>query len=137
MQSFTFGDVVKDRFTPGDGQLWHEVSYDGGETWSEMVGHAMPGPFTSESHLERAHKGYYFSADTMRFFRGRVLALVGGRLLVDSISGPWGEGPRSYRVSLWDDNGDQVARLREFSTAKAAHAFAHKVAGACLVKVPA
>ena len=125
---------MRARFVLSSGAISHARSWDAGATWDAETVLAMPGPFHDASDLASGNKRagfHYFCADSMRFFRARILGLVAGRLLVDSISGPWGEGPRSYRVSVWDDSARESERLGEFSSSAAAWRFARNVAKSC------
>lgn len=61
-----------------------------------------PGPFYSLDEIRREHRrrgGYYFEADTGRFFRARYAPEVyAGCMFVDSVRAPG--MPREYRVKI-------------------------------------
>lgn len=59
---------------------------------------------------------HYFSPDTMRFFKGRVMSTVfpipGGAVFVTSERGPGME--RRYTIRTISDDGENVATIGEF-----------------------
>lgn len=71
--------------------------------------------------------GLYFSKDTMRFFKTRVLDGVhGGRYFVTSEKGP--SGVRAYTVRKADDDGtiSTVGEFQAYSTASEARTAARQ-----------
>jgi hypothetical protein len=65
---------------------------------------------------------YWFSTDTMRFFRTRILGvLVAGRYFVTSERGPDGIRRYSVREALPDGSIETVGDFGEWSTAGKAH----------------
>lgn len=69
----------------------------------------------------RASGGYFFSSDTMRFFRSRVLAgVIGGCLFITS-ERSHRDAPRRYTVRIAYANGDvESLDARDFPTASQA-----------------
>jgi hypothetical protein len=72
---------------------------------------------------------YFFSPDTLRFFRSRVSnrthCRADGRVyFVTSESGPFGRGTRAYTVRYTDDGGASIeteGAFQAFSSSRAAH----------------
>lgn len=93
----------------------------------------FPGPCPDVSEIMAANErsgGYFFSRDTMRFFRSRVLdGVYGGRLFVTSEQPP--HGPRTYTVRAILDSGDVRTVARDYPTARKA-----KAAAAAMVPAP-
>lgn len=88
-----------------------------------------PGPFWNLDEIKREHRsrgGYYFEADTGRFFRARYAPEVyAGCMFVDSVRGPG--MPREYRVKIIG-TGRSVNTVAEgFATLAAARAAAVKI----------
>ena len=97
----------------------------------DEYGHTYPapGPFRDLDHIRREHRhrgGYYFEADTGRFFRARYAPEVyAGCMFVDSVRGPG--MPREYRVKIIG-TGRSVNTVAEgFATLEAARNHARKV----------
>lgn len=106
-------------------------------TISDEYGHelAMPGPFHTLDQLKRAnerHGHYFFSAESMRFFRSRVApGVIGGRVFITSEQfQPAYEmpEPRRYTVRVAHDDGSicTLSEFQQFATLAQARAFARK-----------
>lgn len=88
---------------------------------------SIPGPFHSVSEMKRANAdggGFFFSADTMRFFDSIIESPpIAGRLLITSEKGP--SGIRLYSVVGVADDGDaeRMSEFQEFSSKEEARAW--------------
>lgn len=92
--------------------------------------HTLPGPYESTAQIIEANRDagqFFFSPDTMRFFKSKVQpVVVAGRLFITSEQFD-DDSPRQYKVRVAADNG-HVSNLTDdtFTSARAACDFARQ-----------
>lgn len=77
--------------------------------------------FTSTADIQRNHRGYWFSKDTMRFFQSRISETVyyGKDLIFFVSSERQGyDHPRLYTVRAYDPKTDSIDTVGEFQAYK-------------------
>jgi len=73
----------------------------------------------SVNDIERRHKGYWFSPDTMRFFKSKVYQDVfvsnsGKVFFVSSEKSGFGDDTRKFTVRVYDIKADSIENGGEF-----------------------
>ena len=75
--------------------------------------------FYTSNDIERRHKGCFFSPDTMKFFKSRVLSEVfegeGGVYFVTSEKGPSGDAKRMFTVRQYNPLTDNIKTIGKFN----------------------
>jgi hypothetical protein len=97
--------------------------------------HTLPGPYRSVTAIKKANDAagrYFFSPDTMRFFRSRVEpGVYGGRVFITSeqfVGSDGTEFPRFWQLRVADDDGGVSSYdEREYDTLESAQAAARSL----------
>ena len=94
--------------------------------------HALPGPFRTITEMKVANADagrYFFTRDTMRFFRSRIVpGVIAGRIFITSEQFD-DSSPRLYTVRVMGDDGDtaDVSTFQQFATLDEARKYARSL----------